>query len=647
MLPISRSWIRIRMSGVARYILLPVASGVYLIPALPAQSPDTVLVRAREYRQAGEQDDALSILENAVVAFPEEPLLHFNLGSLLGELGRHDEAVRALRTGLELTPKHAEARLTLAKVLVQSHRYVAALHEIDHYANLVGEQLHSFDVHYVRGLALRRLDRVAEAETELRRAVEIDAGHVDALFNLGTVLEQAGANQEATAYLRKAADLDPENPDIRYRLAKLLLKLGESDLGNAELKVFQEIRQRAQQRSRVAVLMRQAEQSLRGGNPDQARQLYQQVIRTVPSHAEAHGNLGIAYEALGRGDLAEAMFRKATELRPGYMDAHLNLGLKLAGKERFQDALPRIAEAVRLAPDHAPAIQALGMVLTRLGRPLDAVPHFERLVQESPASVDARLNLGIALAESGQAGRALEQFDAAVGLEADSFRSHYNRGRALRDIGRTSEAIEAVERAIELDGQHAPALHLLASIERRSGNERRAIELLRLAVQIDPDNPRSRYELGILCARSGDVPGAVHHWEKVLALAPRHKEAIYNLAQSLHDVDPDRAREYLRQFAALKAEEQDTDRAGVLWNFALAEADQMRWDRAFGLFHQALEACGDCPTRGQIHKNFGLVYGHSGDYAKAAEQLSRALELHPGDEEIQRALRLVQRSGSP
>ena len=46
--------------------------------------------------------------------------------------------------------------------------------------------------------------------------------------------------------------------------------------------------------------------------------------------------------------------------------------------------------------------------------------------------------------------------------------------------------------------------------------------------------------------------------------------------------------------------------------------------KAFDLFRQALEVCGDCPARGQIHKNFGLVYGHSGDFPNAERELMKA-----------------------
>ena len=116
------------------------------------------------------------------------------------------------------------------------------------------------------------------------------------------------------------------------------------------------------------------------------------------------------------------------------------------------------------------------------------------------------------------------------------------------------------------------------------------------------------------------------------------------MAQALKDVDAARAREYRERFVALHAERLDTDRVGTPWNFALAAAKREDWQRAFGLFRQALEACGDCLARGQIHKNFGIIYGQSVDYAAAERELEFARELLPNDEGIRQALQVVQRS---
>lgn len=622
-------------------------AAVFLVGSLLGQSPNQVLADAERHRLNGDLAKALGVLESAAAKFPDSPLIHFNHGAVLGELNRNSEAAEALGTGLALDPSHAEARLTLAKVLVRGHRFGEALEHLERYAALVGQLLQGFDAHYARGLALRRLGRLAEAEAELRRALDIDPGHADALLNLGAVLDQRGADEEAVAYLRKAANLQPRNADVRYRLARVLMRVGETEQGRSELARFQELRDRDQLESRLSVLMRAAEKSMRAGDPGGAKELYQQVIRQDSRHVEAHVNLGVAYERLGLGDLAEAMFRKTLELQADHAEARLNLGLKQAEAGRFPDALSSLRKAVQLAPQSLTARKALAMVLTRLKRPQEAIPQFERIVQEDPSSAEAHLDLGIALAESGNQEKALAAFDKAARLAPDSFRPHYNRGRALNDLGHTVQARQALEAAIALSSRYAPALHLLGTIERAAGDAPRAVELLRAAAELDPGNPLVHYDLGLAASEAGQPEKAIHHWEAALSLDPHHKESLYNLAQALHAIDPRKAREYREHYAALKAEEQDTDRAGTLWNFALAEAEKEQWAKAFELFRQALDACGGCPARGQIHKNFGLVYGHSGDYERAAAELIKALDLLPEDEEIKQALEVVRPQTAP
>ena len=627
-----------------KFWLLATAQIVVCSGGLFAQGPDEALAEAARWRAAGNPAAALASLDEALASYPANPLLHFNRGVALADDKRYEEAIAALRTGLSLDATHAEARLTLAKVLVTSHQYEEALTEIDKYTALAGAISQGFDELYVRGLALRHLNSLQESEAALRAGLQIDPGHADALFNLGAVLARQGEFEESEAYLRKAAGLDPSKPEIRYQLSQVLRRIGDTDGAERELEEFQRLRAKQQQDAQVSTLMLRAKQSISQGRPDDAKELYQQVIRQDPANVSAHLNLGIAYEQLGQGRLAEAMFRKVLELQPDHADAHLNLGLKLAAKGRFEPALESMTQALAHSPDNLAARQGLAMVLTRLNRPLDALPHFEAVVRLDPGSVDAHLNLGIALAEGGRLEDALEAFLDAVRTSPETFRPHYNVGRTLRDLGRIAEARQALERALRLNRAYAPALHLLGQIERTAGNDERAIDLLREAVAADPANALMHYDLGLALMQSGSPQAAVPHLERTLDLDPRHMESLYNLAQAVQEHDPQKAKLYRERFAALKAEEQDTDRAGTLWNFALAEAQKERWAEAFDLFRQALEACGRCPARGQIHKNFGLTYGHAGKFEDAERELLQALDLLPDDPEVRQALQVVRQS---
>ena len=83
-----------------------------------------------------------------------------------------------------------------------------------------------------RGSALQKLHRIAEAEQELRRAIQLKPDYAEAYCNLGTVHIDLGKLLEAEALIRRAVELRPNNIAALCNLARVLVDLGRP--GEAE-----------------------------------------------------------------------------------------------------------------------------------------------------------------------------------------------------------------------------------------------------------------------------------------------------------------------------------------------------------------------------------------------------------------------------
>jgi protein O-mannosyl-transferase len=79
------------------------------------------------------------------------------------------------------------------------------------------------------GLALIQLDRPAEAEPHLRRALAKDGSDIGLLNNMGTALLRQGKFDEALPYLRRALALDASNLRARSNLGAALAGSGQLD----------------------------------------------------------------------------------------------------------------------------------------------------------------------------------------------------------------------------------------------------------------------------------------------------------------------------------------------------------------------------------------------------------------------------------
>jgi predicted O-linked N-acetylglucosamine transferase (SPINDLY family) len=87
------------------------------------------------------------------------------------------------------------------------------------------------------------------------------------------------------------------------------------------------------------------------GQPNAAVKSYMKALAIEPDYAEAHNNLGITLDALGRFEDAEASYKKALTIAPHFAEAQSNLGDLLTTLKRFNEALVSYKSAFNLKPD--------------------------------------------------------------------------------------------------------------------------------------------------------------------------------------------------------------------------------------------------------------------------------------------------------
>jgi len=136
--------------------------------------------------------DALAVLQKAAELLPEEPVVHYNLGNALQDLGELDKAAVNYRRALGIKADFAEA-------------------------------------HYNLGNVLRDLGQFDDAVASYRRALELKPDYATACNNLGNVLKEQGQLDAAVASFRRALELRPDYATAHNNLGNVLQELGQLD----------------------------------------------------------------------------------------------------------------------------------------------------------------------------------------------------------------------------------------------------------------------------------------------------------------------------------------------------------------------------------------------------------------------------------
>jgi Flp pilus assembly protein TadD len=170
--------------------------GMALLAAGRREEAGTELRKAQELK-----------LRQALEAGPSAPA-HNNLGAMLLDEGRTDEAIRQFEDAIGADPQFAAARANLGRALESKGRLDEALVELRKAVDLAPRYAPALDA---LGTVLAHRGEAGEAIRQWRKALEIDPDDARAHAGLGAALYAPGSFDEALRHWRAAAGFAPND----------------------------------------------------------------------------------------------------------------------------------------------------------------------------------------------------------------------------------------------------------------------------------------------------------------------------------------------------------------------------------------------------------------------------------------------------
>ena len=172
----------------------------------------------------GQLDAAEHVYDGVLANYPEQPdALHYR-GVLKQRRGDGEAALQLMRRSIDAAPGYAWMWNNLGNVLVEQQRADEALAA---YRQCVALDPESADAQSNLGALHRKCGRLAEAETACRRAVELKPDFALGWFNLAQVLIEQSRIREGLIANSKAIVLAPRHQTGRDQVARALIMLGE------------------------------------------------------------------------------------------------------------------------------------------------------------------------------------------------------------------------------------------------------------------------------------------------------------------------------------------------------------------------------------------------------------------------------------
>ena len=209
------------------------------------------LARGRELSRQGRYQEAIDLLERAVLASPTLLQAHVNLIAAYGAVGAFEKAEGAFRAAAALSPELPELHYNLGVLRLSQQRSDEAIAAFTQ--ALAGNPAHA-DAHNNLGFLLSQRGRGREAEEHFRAALATSPSHRDAHFNLARLLMSQSRGEEALAHFTSASTVEDEKtPLYLYYLADAHARLGRP--ADAE-RIAVSARDRARSRGQSSLVQR-------------------------------------------------------------------------------------------------------------------------------------------------------------------------------------------------------------------------------------------------------------------------------------------------------------------------------------------------------------------------------------------------------
>jgi len=178
-----------------------------------------LLLMATTFKQVQYWKNSITLFEHTIDVTDQNPGIHNNLGVVLKERGRTEDAIKHYTEALRIKPNYSLAHNNIGYALADQGKINAA---IKHYKMALKYKTDFAHAHNNLGNALASQGMTEEALSHYTKALRIKPDYAEVYNNIGVSLYSLGDIEKAIIQFKEALRIKPDYADARYNLTAVL-----------------------------------------------------------------------------------------------------------------------------------------------------------------------------------------------------------------------------------------------------------------------------------------------------------------------------------------------------------------------------------------------------------------------------------------
>ncbi len=352
------------------------------------------------YRSLENYEQALTVINQAISLFPNNPKSYIIKWLVLYELKRYDEGLDTITQAINRAPRAFWYVIRGGSYSLQK-KYELALADLNKAMKLNPNYALAYSG---RGELYYYQKKYELALADFNKAIELDSKLAIAYGNRGNIYNDQQKYELALADFNKAIELDSK------------LAIAYNNRGGIYYN---------QQKYELALAD------------------FNKAIELDSKLAIAYINRGGIYSLQQKDELALADFNKAIEINPNLVEAYYNRGNLYYLQQKYELALSDYNKAIKINKNAWFAMMGIGLVKYEQGSINEAIKQWEKALIINNQSAETQLALAVAFYHQGEKDKALKLAESALSINSQLANIDF-----LKKILRTNKIFADVQKLL-------------------------------------------------------------------------------------------------------------------------------------------------------------------------------------------------------